>query len=173
MQAKYLSPDAMKVQELAALLEAKQIGVVAHFYMDPEVQGVLVAAKQFWPHIHISDSLVMADRAVSMANAGCKHIAVLGVDFMSENVRAILDRAGHEKVSCELLQIWRVACLICRLNCSIWNISTILRTQFHLSYAVKLVRVCAVSACCSCAYRLLSSVHLTCYCCWWDFGTAF
>lgn len=105
MQAKYLLPDATKVQELAALLEAKQIGVVAHFYMDPEVQGVLVAAQQFWPHIHISDSLVMADRAVSMANAGCKHIAVLGVDFMSENVRAILDRAGHEKVSCELLQI--------------------------------------------------------------------
>lgn len=105
VQAKYLLPDAMKVQELAALLEAKQIGVVAHFYMDPEVQGVLVAAQQLWPHIHISDSLVMADRAVSMANAGCKHIAVLGVDFMSENVRAILDRAGHEKVSCELLQI--------------------------------------------------------------------
>jgi quinolinate synthase len=105
VQAKYLSPDATKVQELAALLEAKQIGVVAHFYMDPEVQGVLVAAQQLWPHIHISDSLVMADRAVAMANAGCKHITVLGVDFMSENVRAILDRAGHEKVSCELLQI--------------------------------------------------------------------
>lgn len=66
--------------------------------MDPEVQGVLVAAQKLWPHIHISDSLVMADRAVSMANAGCKHVAVLGVDFMSENVRAILDRADHEEV---------------------------------------------------------------------------
>jgi len=93
-----LSPDNAKVEELAALLREKQIGVVAHFYMDPEVQGVLVAAQKLWPHIHISDSLVMADRAVSMANAGCKHVAVLGVDFMSENVRAILDRAGHEEV---------------------------------------------------------------------------
>lgn len=100
MQVKYLSPDSTKVNELVKLLEQKQIGVVAHFYMDPEVQGVLVAAQKLWPHIFISDSLVMADRAVSMANAGCKHIAVLGVDFMSENVRAILDRAGHQEVSC-------------------------------------------------------------------------
>lgn len=97
-QARYLSPDKTKVEELATLLREKQIGVVAHFYMDPEVQGVLVAAQKLWPHIHISDSLVMADRAVSMANAGCKHVAVLGVDFMSENVRAILDRADHEEV---------------------------------------------------------------------------
>jgi quinolinate synthase len=40
----------------------------------------------------------MADRAVQMAEAGCKYIAVLGVDFMSENVRAILDQAGFNKV---------------------------------------------------------------------------
>ena len=97
-QVKYLRPDQLKVNELVDVLQQKQIGVVAHFYMDPEVQGVLAAAKDSWPHIHISDSLVMADRAVKMADAGCKHIAVLGVDFMSENVRAILDRAGHEKV---------------------------------------------------------------------------
>jgi quinolinate synthase len=37
------------------LLEAKNAGVVAHFYMDPELQGVLSACD--WPHIHISDSL--------------------------------------------------------------------------------------------------------------------
>nr|KAH9308017.1 hypothetical protein KI387_035928 [Taxus chinensis] len=98
-QAKYLSPDASKVAELVDALKEKQIGVVAHFYMDLEVQGVLVAAKQEWPHIHISDSLVMADRALKMAEDGCKMIAVLGVDFMSENVRAILDRAGFEKVT--------------------------------------------------------------------------
>lgn len=102
VQARYLSPDTAKVEELATLLREKQIGVAAHFYMDPEVQGVLVAAQKLWPHIHISDSLVMADRAVSMANAGCKHVAVLGVDFMSENVRAILDRAGCEEV-CHIL----------------------------------------------------------------------
>ncbi|KAG0492849.1 hypothetical protein HPP92_006247 [Vanilla planifolia] len=40
----------------------------------------------------------MADGAVKMAEAGCQYITVLGVDFMSENVRAILDQAGFEKV---------------------------------------------------------------------------
>ena len=51
-----------------------------------------------WPHIYISDSLVMADTAVKMADAGCTSMAVLGVDFMSENVRAILDEAGYQNV---------------------------------------------------------------------------
>lgn len=71
--------------------------------MDPEVQGVLTSAQKKWPHIHISDSLVMADKAVSMAEQGCKAVAVLGVDFMSENVRAILDEAGHQDVAVSLL----------------------------------------------------------------------
>lgn len=86
------------MKELVNILKEKKIGVVAHFYMDPEVQGVLTAAQKHWPHIHISDSLVMADTAVRMAEAGCQYITVLGVDFMSENVRAILDQAGFEKV---------------------------------------------------------------------------
>ncbi|KAL5991258.1 hypothetical protein ACLOJK_012165 [Asimina triloba] len=97
--AKYLFPDEFKVKELVNLLTQRKIGIVAHFYMDPEVQGVLTAAQKLWPHIHISDSLVMADRAVKMAEAGCQYIAVLGVDFMSENVRAILDQAGFTKVT--------------------------------------------------------------------------
>lgn len=63
-----------------------------------QVQGVLMSAAERWPHIHISDSLVMADRAVAMAEAGCRAVCVLGVDFMSENVRAILDEAGHRDV---------------------------------------------------------------------------
>lgn len=91
-------PDESKVQELVNVLKEKKIGVVAHFYMDPEVQGVLTAAQKHWPHIHVSDSLVMADSAVNMAKAGCKFITVLGVDFMSENVRAILDQAGFGEV---------------------------------------------------------------------------
>ena len=57
-----------------------------------------MSAAERWPHIHISDSLVMADRAVAMAEAGCRAVCVLGVDFMSENVRAILDEAGHRDV---------------------------------------------------------------------------
>jgi quinolinate synthase len=80
------------------LLKEKSIGVVAHFYMDPQVQGVLAAAGEAWPHIHISDSLLMADSAVAMARSGCTSVLVLGVDFMSENVRAILDEAGHSNV---------------------------------------------------------------------------
>lgn len=80
------------------VLSTKKIGVVAHFYMDPQVQGVLTSASKHWPHVHISDSLVMADSAVKMAEGGCTAVAVLGVDFMSENVRAILDEAGHTDV---------------------------------------------------------------------------
>lgn len=36
-----------------------------------QVQGVLMSAAERWPHIYISDSLVMADTAVKMANEGC------------------------------------------------------------------------------------------------------
>ncbi|KAK4479372.1 hypothetical protein RD792_014884 [Penstemon davidsonii] len=109
-QAKFLSPDEVKIEELVNLLEEKKIGIVAHFYMDPEVQGVLTAAKKLWPHIHISDSLVMADSAVAMAKAGCKFITVLGVDFMSENVRAILDQAGFTEVGVYRMSNERIGC---------------------------------------------------------------
>ena len=80
------------------MLSENRIGVVAHFYMDPQVQGVLTSAAARWPHIAISDSLVMADKAVRMAEQGCTAITVLGVDFMSENVRAILNEAGYADV---------------------------------------------------------------------------
>ncbi|XP_031479478.1 quinolinate synthase, chloroplastic-like isoform X2 [Nymphaea colorata] len=109
-QAKFLSPDESKVNELVSVLSAKKIGIVAHFYMDPEVQGVLTAAQKQWPHIHISDSLVMADSAVKMAKSGCEFITVLGVDFMSENVRAILDQAGFEKVGVYRMSDERIGC---------------------------------------------------------------
>ena len=92
------------------VLSEKKIGIVAHFYMDPQVQGVLTSAAQRWPHIHISDSLVMADRAVKMVEEGCSTVAVLGVDFMSENVRAILDEAGHRDV-----KVWSCCWNLCSL----------------------------------------------------------
>ncbi len=95
-QAMYLSPDAALVKELDALLHQKNVGIVAHFYMDPELQGVL--AQCTWPHIHVSDSLLMADSAITMAEKGVTSVIVLGVDFMSENVRAMLDAAGHPGV---------------------------------------------------------------------------
>lgn len=91
-QATFLDPDPATVQRLRALLEASQAGIVAHFYMDAELQGALLATN--WPRMHISDSLVMADRAVTMAQQGARAVVVLGVDFMSENVRAVMDSAG-------------------------------------------------------------------------------
>ncbi|XP_040986863.1 quinolinate synthase, chloroplastic [Juglans microcarpa x Juglans regia] len=109
-QAKYLLPDEFKVKELVDVLKAKNIGVVAHFYMDPEVQGVLTAAQKQWPHIYISDSLVMADAALKMAKTGCQFITVLGVDFMSENVRAILDQAGFGDVGVFRMSNERISC---------------------------------------------------------------
>jgi quinolinate synthase len=101
-QARYLEPDPEQVQALAALLAETGAGVVAHFYMDAEVQGTLSACR--WPHIHVADSLQMAERAVQMAERGARAIVVLGVDFMSENVRATLDSAGHAAVP-----VYRVA----------------------------------------------------------------
>ncbi|KAL2933471.1 Quinolinate synthase chloroplastic [Bienertia sinuspersici] len=109
-QARYLFPDESQVNNLVKYLKERNIGIVAHFYMDPEVQGVLTAAQKQWPHIYISDSLVMADSAVKMAKAGCQFIAVLGVDFMSENVRAILDQAGYDKVGVYRMSDERIGC---------------------------------------------------------------
>ncbi|KAK9278368.1 hypothetical protein L1049_027933 [Liquidambar formosana] len=109
-QARFIFPDESKVKELVNVLKEKKIGVVAHFYMDPEVQGILTAAQKHWPHIYISDSLVMADTAVKMAEAGCQFITVLGVDFMSENVRAILDQAGFEEVGVYRMSNERIGC---------------------------------------------------------------
>jgi quinolinate synthase len=101
-QAEFLEPDTATVRSLDALLKKNDVGVVAHFYMDPELQGVLSSCD--WPHIKISDSLLMADAGIEMAEAGMKAIVVLGVDFMSENVRAMLDAAGHRDVD-----VYRVA----------------------------------------------------------------
>lgn len=101
-QAEYLAPDRGTVADLDALLRAHDAGVVAHFYMDPELQGVLSSLD--WPHVQVSDSLLMADAAVRMAEAGAKTIVVLGVDFMSENVRAMLDASGHSDIP-----VYRVA----------------------------------------------------------------
>lgn len=53
-QAQFLQPDTATVSRLASSFRQKNIGVVAHFYMDPEVQGVLSSAADSWPHIHIS-----------------------------------------------------------------------------------------------------------------------
>ncbi|KAK1313331.1 hypothetical protein QJS10_CPA06g01224 [Acorus calamus] len=55
VRAKFLSPDESKVGELISILREKKIGIVAHFHMDQDVQGLLTAAQKLWPHIYISD----------------------------------------------------------------------------------------------------------------------
>jgi quinolinate synthase len=95
-QATFLSPDPDEVRALDALLQGTNAGIVAHFYMDAEIQGALSQVKH--PFVHVADSLQMAERAVDMASRGAKAIVVLGVDFMSENVRATLDAAGFASV---------------------------------------------------------------------------
>jgi quinolinate synthase len=107
-QRAFLEPDLQTVAELDGLLRQNNVGVVAHFYMDPELQGVLAACT--WPHIHISDSLVMADRALQMAQAGVQAICVAGVDFMTENVRAVLDHGGFGQVPVYRLAIPEIGC---------------------------------------------------------------
>lgn len=101
-QARFLTPDAAAVDALRTRLRRTEVGVVAHFYMDPQLQGVLCATGL--PHIHVADSLQMAGRAVAMVRAGAKAIVVLGVDFMAENVRAMLDAEGFAAVP-----VYRVA----------------------------------------------------------------
>lgn len=101
-QATFLTPDPEAVSELDALLSARNVGVVAHFYMDAELQGTLAACKH--PLVFVADSLQMADHAVQMAERGARAIVVLGVDFMSENVRAMLDASGFSHVP-----VYRVA----------------------------------------------------------------
>jgi len=107
-QAAYLSPDSSTVDALASLCRTHSIGIVAHYYMDAELQGVLTQLPS--SHMTIADSLKMADAAVEQAQAGRKAIVVLGVDFMSENVRAVLDAAGFEGVAVYRLATDPIGC---------------------------------------------------------------
>jgi quinolinate synthase len=115
-QATYLTPDETAVEELTAALEATNSGIVAHYYMDVELQSVLQAVGQRLPgRVGIADSLKMGDMAVEMARTlNVQNIACLGVDFMSESVAAILTknnlhhipvyRASQSKIGCSLAE---------------------------------------------------------------------
>jgi quinolinate synthase len=107
-QAEYLHPDPDEVEALVQRCEETKTGIVAHFYMDAELQGALVSVGP--PHTFIADSLQMSDTAVKMAEAGKQNIIVLGVDFMSENVRAVLDAAGYGHVDVYRLADIAIGC---------------------------------------------------------------
>lgn len=116
--AEFLQPDQASVKELQSLMRSSNTGIVAHYYMDVELQGILHAANNDHNNhkntISIADSLAMGDAALSMAqSAGSSSIACLGVDFMSESVQAILQhnqmnipvyRLADRKIGCSLAE---------------------------------------------------------------------
>ncbi|CAH0480495.1 unnamed protein product [Peronospora belbahrii] len=107
-QVNYLKPDMQVVEELDALLHEKKMGIVAHFYMDPELQGILSSLS--WPHTFIADSLAMGEAAAKMVKEGVQSVAVLGVDFMSESVRANLDSNNFEHIPVYRLAEQKIGC---------------------------------------------------------------
>lgn len=96
------------VKELDAILAKKKVGIVAHFYMDPELQGILSSLQ--WPHTMIADSLAMGEAAAKMAKKGIQSVAVLGVDFMAESVRANLDSNGYPEIPVYRLSESKIGC---------------------------------------------------------------
>jgi len=110
LQVAYVHPPAAAVAALAEELRARKVGVVAHFYMDAELQGLLQSCAASWPHVFVADSLAMGDAAARMAAAGMRAVLVLGVDFMAENVRAVLNAAGHSAVPVYRLATEPVGC---------------------------------------------------------------
>lgn len=69
-QRQFLNPDVDTVAQLTDYLVQTQTGIVAHYYMDVELQSVLAAVAKHVPHyVGIADSLKMGDMAVTMAAA--------------------------------------------------------------------------------------------------------
>jgi quinolinate synthase len=102
-QAEFLDPDLDMVETLKEGLLKTDIGIVAHYYMDVELQGILQSLKNSHPElkhrIGIADSLKMGDQAVDMCrDHGVTSVVCLGVDFMSESVQAILGKNGFGDV---------------------------------------------------------------------------
>lgn len=71
-------------------------------------QGVLSSLS--WEHTFIADSLAMGEAAAKMAKKGIESVAVLGVDFMSESVRANLDSNGFEHIPVYRLAEQKIGC---------------------------------------------------------------
>ena len=111
--ATFLEPDPQAVDELATLLQETNTGIVAHYYMDVELQGILTAVAAKLPgRIGIADSLKMGDMAVDMASGkdGVTSVLCLGVDFMAESVQAILQRNGYEHVPVYRADARKIGC---------------------------------------------------------------
>jgi len=102
-QAEFLDPDLDMVETLKEGLLKTDMGIVAHYYMDVELQGILQSLRNSHPELKhrvgIADSLKMGDQAVDMCrDHGVTSVVCLGVDFMSESVQAILGKNGFGDV---------------------------------------------------------------------------
>eukprot|EP00934_Nitzschia_sp_Nitz4_P003051 Nitzschia sp. Nitz4//scaffold237_size30108//18276//20050//NITZ4_007993-RA/size30108-augustus-gene-0.1-mRNA-1//-1//CDS//3329543509//3041//frame0 len=101
-QARFLDPDSEAVESLRQALLDTNMGIVAHYYMDVELQGILQALQAtpgMQRRIGIADSLKMGDQAVTMCQQdGVESVICLGVDFMAESVQAILQKNGFQDV---------------------------------------------------------------------------
>ncbi|CAN0355252.1 unnamed protein product, partial [Phaeothamnion confervicola] len=64
-QAAFLTPDPSIITRLILGMVLKHKLFKAHYYMDAELQGTLMALK--WQHVVVADSLAMGDAAVKMA----------------------------------------------------------------------------------------------------------
>jgi hypothetical protein len=82
------------------LLQDKKLGVVAHFFMDPKLEGVLQDARHTWPHVAISpNAAAMGKAAVEMVESGAVDgIVVMGVDVLSATVRATVEMSHGRDV---------------------------------------------------------------------------
>ena len=87
------------------------MGIVAHYYIDVELQGILQAMKEeHSTSVAIADSLAMGDYAVKICENGATSIACLGVDFMVKLVEAILKRNGFPSIPMYQLQAKEIGC---------------------------------------------------------------
>mmetsp|Transcript_34736 Transcript_34736/g.83951 ORF Transcript_34736/g.83951 Transcript_34736/m.83951 type:complete len:498 (-) Transcript_34736:263-1756(-) len=112
-QVAFLDPDVDAVKRLDNMLAKKKLGVVMHYYMDPELQGLVAACD--YEHVFCADSLAMTGAAVEMAKAGVRGIACLGVDFMSESVRSTLDQNGFSHVPVYTLSKQHIGCSLAEM----------------------------------------------------------
>mmetsp|Transcript_13486 Transcript_13486/g.17658 ORF Transcript_13486/g.17658 Transcript_13486/m.17658 type:complete len:546 (+) Transcript_13486:137-1774(+) len=108
-QSQYMNPDPEIVASLSKSVKTANMGIVAHYYMDVELQSILNAVGG--DRVAIADSLAMGDAAVRMVESGdVKAIACLGVDFMAESVQAILGRAGYGHIPVYRLDTRSIGC---------------------------------------------------------------
>jgi len=112
-QTEFLDPDMDVVKSMSNKLSRANMGIVAHYYMDVELQSVLQQVSKLQEeemikkgkapggaaNVAIADSLAMGEYAVKMVEENnITSIACLGVDFMAESVSAILGRNGYGHV---------------------------------------------------------------------------